>query len=339
MPIDFHAHWIPKGLADALRKRTALPRIYRDAAGTEIIECTGFPTALTPGFDDAATRLAEMDRTGVSIGVLSLTTVWGVETLPIEESLPLCRAFNDSVAQACAAHPDRFHGLAALPNADLEAALAEFERAMTLPGMVGALLPGDGFLSAKRAEAFRPIFAAADKRGAVLQVHYGRMANDTTAPRIDSSDNPGDRYGTLDMQSRLSSNMLTFCFTDFLRAYPNVTVLSHNLGGNIAFEIERLDHRTLIDRPGQELPSKRFRAMRVLVDCNSFGARGIERAVEVFGADKIVLGTDGTEFGMKWSIDAIAEAKISAADKRAILDGNAAAVIRRASAAAEKAAA
>lgn len=339
MSIDFHAHWIPKGLADALRARTSLPRIYRDAAGTEIIECTGFPTALTPGFDNATARLAEMDRTGVAIGVLSLTTVWGVETLPIEESLPLCRAFNDSVAQACAAYPDRFYGLAALPNADLQVALAEFERAMTLPGMVGALLPGDGFLSEKRAEAYRPIFAAADRRNAVLQIHYGRMANDTTAPRIDSSDNPGVRYGTLDMQARLSSNMVTLCFTDFLRAYPNVTVLSHNLGGNIAFEIERLDHRSLIDRPGEELPSKRFRAMRVLVDCNSFGARGIECAVAVYGADKIVLGTDGTEFGMKWSMDAIAEAKISGADKRAILDGNALAALQRVQAKPEKAAA
>ena len=36
-----------------------------------------------------------------------------------------------------------------------------------------------------------------------------------------------------------------------------------------------------------------------------------------------MLGTDGTEFGMKWSLDAIAEARLSDAEKQAILSGNA----------------
>ncbi len=64
-----------------------------------------------------------------------------------------------------------------------------------------------------------------------------------------------------------------------------------------------------------------------MVDCNSLGASSITRTVDVYGAHRIVLGTDDTEFGMKWSIDAIAEAKLSEADNAAILHGNAAAVL------------
>ena len=118
---------------------------------------------------------------------------------------------------------------------------------MTLPGMVGALLPGDGFLSLKLAEKFRPLLAVIDRYHALVLVHYGKTANDPDAPKIDASDNGHGRVGTLDMQARLSQNMITFCMTDFLKAFPNVTVLSPNLGGNIAFEIERMDHRTMID--------------------------------------------------------------------------------------------
>jgi predicted TIM-barrel fold metal-dependent hydrolase len=59
------------------------------------------------------------------------------------------------------------------------------------------------------------------------------------------------------------------------------------------------------------------------------GGRAIARAVEVYGSDRIVLGSDGTDFGMKWSREAIAEARISEADKRAILDDNAAAALAR----------
>jgi predicted TIM-barrel fold metal-dependent hydrolase len=324
MTIDMHAHWIPSGLTAALRNRTAPPNIVKLDDGRETMGVAGFSVPLTPGFDDVATRLAEMDRHGIDRGVLSLTTVYGVESLPVAEALPLCRAFNDAVSQMCVDHPDRFSGLASLPAAEVGAAVAEFERAMALPGMVGALLLGDGFLSRKRAEQFRPLFEAADRHHAILLVHYGMLADDPTAPKPDASDNTGARMATLDMQARLSSNMVTFCLTDFLDAFPNVTVLSHNLGGNIPFEIERMDHRALVAHPDAEVPSKKFKASRVMVDCNSFGARGIELAVGFWGARRIVLGTDGTDFGMKWSQDAIAEANISDADKRAILNDNAA---------------
>jgi predicted TIM-barrel fold metal-dependent hydrolase len=324
-----HAHWIPRPLVEVLRKRTERPAIKPTGDGHEYIDCE-FPSLRVPdGFDNLDLRIADMDRSGVQRGVLSLSTVYGVDRLPLEDSQPLCRVFNDSISEICVRYPDRFSGLAALPTADLKVTLAELKRAIRLPGMIGALLPGDGFLTARRAERFRPLFEEANRHGAILLIHYGALADDPEASHLETSDNAHARIGTLDMQARLSANMITFCMSDFLNAFPNVTVVSHNLGGNLAFEVERLDHRVLIDRPGDELPSKRIRESRVLVDCNSFGERSIERAVEVFGADRIVFGSDGTDFGMKWSRDAIAQARISDADKNAILAGNAARAIAR----------
>ena len=66
------------------------------------------------------------------------------------------------------------------------------------------------------------------------------------------------RIGTLDMQASLSSNMVTLCMTDILDDYPDAMIQIHNLGGNIPYEIERMDHRSLLDTPEEELPSKRF---------------------------------------------------------------------------------
>jgi predicted TIM-barrel fold metal-dependent hydrolase len=316
MPIDMHAHWFPKALNDALRERTSPPMI---PAGAPDRPC-----------DTADSRVAEMDQHGFTRGVLSLSPVGGFDSLPVAEARPLCRAFNDATAAACKAYPGRYSGFAMLPTADVNAMLDELERALALPGIVGAVLPGDGFLSLRRAERFRPVFEAANARNALFLVHHGPIADDPEPYRPDMSDNPTARRGTLEMQSHLSSNMITFCMTDFLDDYPNVTVISHNLGGNIPFEIERMDHRYMMDRPEEELPSKRIRAARLLVDCNSFGPRAIEMAVAVYGADKIVCGTDGTTFGMDWTNRAVAEARISDADKQAILDGNAQAAIARA---------
>src|ERR1700683_5374075 len=92
-----------------------------------------------------------------------------------------------------------------------------------------------------------------------------------------------------------------------------------------------MDHRPLLDTPYEELPSTRFRrAAAVYVDCNSFGAHSIEAAVRLYGAERIVCGTDGTEFGCDWTRKALAEADIGDDARDQILHRNAAALLARA---------
>jgi len=327
--VDMHFHWGPKGFADALRQRSVRPRIFRGDDGAEYFESGFNPNQLPADHDSADARIAEMDKNGVEHAVLSMSPVTGIEALPLQDALPLARAYNDAVSAVCAQYPSRFSAFAILPVGNMSAAVTEFERVMDLPGMIGAVLPGDGFLSEKRAQRFAPLMEAANKRHAVFLVHYGKLPDDPEAPKPDVTDNNRNRYGTLDMQARLSSNMITFCMTDFLKAYPNVTVMSHNLGGNIPFEVDRMDHRTMCDTPGAELPSNKFKTAPIMVDCNSLSGRAIELAVQVYGADKIVFGSDGTDFGMNWTNNAINQARISEDEKKAIRDGNARRLLAR----------
>jgi predicted TIM-barrel fold metal-dependent hydrolase len=88
-----------------------------------------------------------------------------------------------------------------------------------------------------------------------------------------------------------------------------------------------MDHRCLLDTPEEELPSSRFRKAKVYVDCNSFGPHAIEAAVRLYGAERIVCGTDGTEFGCDWTRKALAEAEIGEAAREQILHRNAAAML------------
>jgi predicted TIM-barrel fold metal-dependent hydrolase len=129
------------------------------------------------------------------------------------------------------------------------------------------------------------------------------------------------------MQASLSSAMVTLCLTDFLAPYPDAVIYVHNLGGNIPYEVERMDHRCLLDTPKEELPSARFRRAKVYVDCNSFGPRAIEAAVTLYGAERIVCGTDGTDFGITWTRKAVEEAQIGAEAREQILHRNAAAML------------
>jgi aminocarboxymuconate-semialdehyde decarboxylase len=329
MMIDMHAHWKPSEVADALRARTREPRIVRGTDGVEMLKAPRMADApLAEAFNEAVVELARMDRQDVSVSVLSvLGSFCWIEAQPIDEALPLCRKVNDGLATICARHPGRFAAFAALPLTDMAAAAAEFERVLGLRGVIGAQLPGNLFLTRDDAEAARPLLAVANRYKAVIFIHHGPRPGDAF-PKVDGgTDNAGRRNGTLNMQASLSSVMVTLCLTDLLSDYPDATVMVHNLGGNIPYEVERMDHRCLLDTPDEELPSTRFRrAAAVYVDCNSFGPRAIEAAVRLYGAERIVCGTDGSAFGVDWTRKALEEAEIGA-QARAILHLNAAAIM------------
>jgi 2,3-dihydroxybenzoate decarboxylase len=333
MMIDMHAHWRPAALADALRARTREPRVERNPAGIEVLKSRMGDVPLAEAFDDVDVHLARMDRQGVETSVLSLlgSFCW-IEAQPPEDAAPLCRIVNDGLSAICRKHPGRFAAYAALPLSDMSAAAAEFERALGLPGMIGAQVPGNYFLTRRDAEAMRPLLAIANRRHAILFIHNGPRPGDAYPKVSGDTDNARRRNGTLDMQASLSSVMMTLCMTDCLADYPAMMVHVHNLGGNIPYEVERMDHRCLLDTPDEELPSARFRKAKVYVDCNSFGPHAIEAGVRLYGADHIVCGTDGTEFGCDWTAKALAEAAIGAEAREQILHGNAAAMLARAAA-------
>jgi predicted TIM-barrel fold metal-dependent hydrolase len=330
MTTDFHAHWIPDALAAMLRKRTQAPRIAPAEDGGERIHIHRESLAFGPAFSDLDARVRFMDEHGVARQLLSLAGLFGVDCLPVGEALPLVRLYNDATAAACRAHPGRVLGLAALPLADMDAAAAELDRARRALGLAGAILPCDGFLSAAQAERLRPLFEAGNRLGAHFFLHPGPLPA-TLALAAESgppiADNAEIRHTTLNVQARISQAMVTLLFTDFLEPYGNVSVHVANLGGMLPFVIERMDHVSRERNPDAPPPSTRVR--RVHVDCASLGPRAIELAVAVFGADRVLLGTDCPIFSTAYSLGSIAEARISEPDRQKILRANADVLLAR----------
>ncbi len=328
MIIDMHAHWRPQALADAMKKRAKPPLIETSAEGHQIYRDHRRSVPAHTMFDDMDARLVSMDRYGISTAVLSLfgQLQW-IERLPVEESLPLCKIHNDALTAICQKNPGRFAGYASLPLADLTVAGEELRRAMSLPGVIGMVLPGNAFLTHADAKAYAPLMEVANKLKAIVFIHWGPRPGDTWPRVAFDAENANPRLGTVDMQSSLSSDMITLCFTDYLAAYPDLRVHIHNLGGNLPYEIERMDHRRYMDTPDLPLPSTQVRKPNLYLDCNSFGARAIEMGVDLYGAEKIFFATDGTDFSTEWSLKALKEARIDEKAKSGILYDNAARVI------------
>jgi len=179
--IDMHAHWKPAEIADALRARSKEPRILRDQAGVEVLKSRMSEEPLAKAFDDVGFHLGRMDRQGVEVSVLSLlgSFCW-IESQPLDVSVPLCRSVNDGFSAICQEHPGRFAAYAALPLTDISAAATELERAMGLPGMIGAQVPGNFFLTRDDAEAARPLLEVANRHHAVLFIHHGPRPGDAS---------------------------------------------------------------------------------------------------------------------------------------------------------------
>ncbi len=94
------------------------------------------------GYDPTA-RGAEMDRDGVDAEVLYPTPRLAqgiVATKDVDFHLALVRAYNDWLSEYVAVAPERFAGLALVPNRGADAAVAEIDRVLGRPGIRGVLL-------------------------------------------------------------------------------------------------------------------------------------------------------------------------------------------------------
>jgi len=323
--IDWHCHWLPPDLAEALRARASAPRIVAEPGG-ERLEVYRESLPVGPELIEIGRRVGFMDRHGVARQVLSLPGLFGIDSLPVEDAAPLARAFNDALATAIAERPERFAGFAALPLADPAAAVEEFKRALARPGFVGAILPADGFLTRAEADRLAPILEAADRAAAHLFIHPGPLPGAAGGAAPNAPDNENLRHIVLDVQARLSAVVVTLAMTDLLDAYPRVTVQVANLGGAVAFLVERMDHVSAVRAPGAPPPSTRLG--RLYVDTASFGPRAIARAAEVFGPDRVLLGTDCPIFETDRTLEAVRSCGLAAPEIDAILEGNGAALLK-----------
>ena len=323
MIIDTHTHFMPRQISDACRARSTSPYIETLPDGEERFHMPVGHIPFTDAYEDMTARIEFMKNLDVQRQILSFPGLFGLDSLPAAECAPLLKIFNDEVAGLCQAHPKSFSGLAALPWEDMDLAIAEYRRARTELGLIGAILPNNGFASLAHAERYKPFLAAAEELGGHLFIHPGPRPDERLA-EIDKSDAPQQdtpiARRALAVQHLVANCMVTLLFTDYLDPYSNFTLHVANLGGTLPMVIERMDHVVATRDPSMEMFTERAR--KVHVDCSSLGPRAIRIAADIFGTDKIVFGTDCPIFSTEWSIHAVKNSGLSAADQEKIFHGN-----------------
>ncbi len=322
--IDMHAHYYG-GLVDDLMRREARPFVSRNERGRLVLHAMTASTEMSDGYTDLDARLVWMDQRRIATQLLTFPGALGVDVMPAVEVAGPIRAFNNHLAGICRASGRRFVGLGGLPLADLVLAAAEMRRIRRELRLPGVILPGNYFLSTARVQRLAPVLAAAEEVGALVMIHPGLMPGEP--PPEPYGDTSVYRASVLNLQATLAQMGMTVLSAGLCEAYPNITFQLVNLGGTIPFVLERLEAVALSRPPHQPFPHEALRGM--VYDCASLGPRALELAVRVFGADRVMLGTDYPIFAPDQVSDTVEAAQLSDLDKAMVLSGTAARVLER----------
>lgn len=329
MAIDFHAHFIAPKLMEMLEARDSDPRITHPDSGS----LYHMPVSTLPyssAYFEVDERIEYMDHIGMEKQVISLPGLLGIDYLPIDQSIPMVKASNDGIAEASAKYPNRLVALAALPLADESAMMDELKRCVDDLGMIGAILPNNSFKSLHHAKELSALFEYANEKKLHFFIHPGWRADEYPVLDNRPKNDPDELLiarGALGVQHDVSLALITLLYTDFLDQYPNMTTHIANLGGTFPMVVERMHHTVEARFPDAKMPPSQKE--NLFVDTSSLGSRAVELAAEIYGADKLVVGTDTPIFSGETGLKVIKESRLSDDDKELILNGNALKILSR----------
>jgi aminocarboxymuconate-semialdehyde decarboxylase len=321
--IDTHAHWYPPAWVDMLAKEGPKhgAKVGKNDKGYVTYSRGKFATVFTPDFVDLSERIKAMDKQGVDIHALSLTSPM-VYWAPADLGLALSQAYNDSCVEAHAKYPNRFVGMATLPMQDPKLALQELERVSKLKGMRGLYLSTMPAGQEMDFKEFFPIYAKCEQLGWPIFLHsVDIIAEMERLPRFYLRNLLGNPYETGIAAAYL-------IFGGVMDTFPKLDVMLPHGGGTFPWLSGRFD-RGVACRP--ELKHMKQPATAYLrrfhYDTITHNPQILSYLIQYVGADRVVLGSDYC-YDMGYDMPVQALEKTPVAERFLILSTNAAKLLK-----------
>ncbi|HEX3766002.1 MAG TPA: amidohydrolase family protein [Kofleriaceae bacterium] len=320
MRYDLHTHYYPASFFELIRNTPGEFSFGTDPTGRTIIRHRGARFfGVTAPMTDPALRLEAMDRVGIDVEVVSLSTPNVFFAEPAGQA-EVARIVNDAYAELIAHHPTRFKGFASIPMDAPDAALRELDRAIGELKMNGVVLLSNIRGRALTDPSYRPFFEEANRRRLCIFLH----------PMIPVASEVFNEYvlgPLIGFPFDTSLAVARMCFAGMFRDFPDIRWVIGHLGGAIPYLMERLDNgyrdfaecRAHIDA----LPSTYLK--RLHYDTVSFSGPALRMVRDLVGVDHMVMGSDFPH--MLGSIDravtSIEGLDIPAHEKQTIFSGTA----------------
>jgi predicted TIM-barrel fold metal-dependent hydrolase len=295
-----------------------------------------------PFLHDLDVRFRMLEEFGADYKQIVSLSSPPIETLNSDRqiTLDLVTLANDSQAELVRAHPDRFPGfIASLALNHPDESVRELERAVTQLGALGVQIFSNAQGLPLDDGRFFPVFEMADKLRCPIMLHPARGAS--------FADYPGEQkskyeiWWTFGWPYETSVAMQRLVFSGLFDRLPEIKIVTHHLGamipyfeGRIGYGLDQFGSRTADDDYEgllKSMPKRPYDYFKMFwADTATFGSRAAtECGLKFFGVDQVVFATDfpfdpekGT-FNIRETIKDVDGLDISAADRKAIYEGNA----------------
>ena len=219
--IDIFNHFMPKAYLD---------RLADFIPGHPVL--TAFPKLKTLWDVDA--RRALLDEFGDMQNVLSLANPPPELIAPPDKSPELVRMANDLLADICRKHPEKFPTfIASLPMNNVEASVAEADRAVRDLGARGVQVFTNVAGKPLSAPEFRPVFAALAAHDLGVWVHPMRTAQFPDYASEKESQN--EIWFSFGWPYETTACMTRLIYSGLFDELPNLKIVSHHMGGMIPY--------------------------------------------------------------------------------------------------------
>src|SRR5687767_9702532 len=320
MKLDLHTHFYTEEFFQTIRDLPSEFSFDTSSTGQTIITYRGARFfGVTPAMTDVTKRLEDMDRVGIDVEVVSLSTP-NVFFTDAEHQPEVARMINDSYAGLIARHPTRFKGFASIPMDAPDEALKELHRAIDELKLNGVILLSNIGGTPLTSPEYRPFFEEANRMKLCIFLHPMLPANSDAFREYVLGPIIGFPFDT-------SLAVARMCYDGMFEELPDIRWIVGHLGGAVPYLMERMDNgwrdfadcRVKIDK----LPSVYLK--RLYFDTVSFSAPSLRLTRELVGADHMVMGSDYPHLlgSIDRAISSIESLDIPTADKDRIFSGTA----------------
>jgi aminocarboxymuconate-semialdehyde decarboxylase len=288
--VDSHAHVVIPAAGKYMAPHVNPARIAmvtHSNAETTMINAKQEADRGSTAMQDIEDRMKVLDAEGINIQVVAPPPPQCYYQSKTEHAVVASRMVNDGMAEWVGRRPDRFMGLGTVPFQDPAEAVTELTRAVKDLGLKGVMLLTNCDGEEISADRFRPFWKKAEELGALVMIHPNGFTG-------------GDRFHEYYFSNVIGNPLETttalhyLIFNGVLRDMPELKILAVHGGGYLPAYSGRIDHAWGARADCHaDLPKKPTEYLRqVYFDSVVFSHHQLEYLVKLYGADKIVMGTD-----------------------------------------------
>lgn len=252
---------------------------------------------------DLDARFRLMDEFGDYRQVLSIPGPQPAILAAPHASPELARIGNDDLAELCQRYPDRFAGFAAaLPMNNIDAALAETDRAINDLGALGVEVFTNIAGKPLDAPEFRPLWARLHEHARPIWLHPSRSSRQSDYASEDKS--KYEIWFVFGYPMETSAAMARLVFSGIMDDFPSLKFITHHMGGMTPFFEGRIGPgwEAMGSRTSDEDYSGLLASLKrphadyfkdFYADTALFGGRaGTVCGLDYFGVDRVLFASD-----------------------------------------------